>query len=138
MVAGDDGAEEKEFWGESLFRIVIPLPNVPQSTVLGHCLAAGLASGSQLEVLQVTAPGVPDLPAATPHFVAHPRGSACFQLPNSVCVWVLNNLSTKHLEKRPSVYCGLCGIKMMMGANSNDRVSKHAMVDWWRVCDGCG
>ena len=89
MVVGDDGAEEKEV-GESLFRISfrigMPLPNVPQSTVLGHCLAAGFASRSQLEVLQVTTPGVPDLPAATPHFVAHPVGSACIQLPNSVGV----------------------------------------------------
>ena len=58
--------------------------NIPQSTVLGHCLAAGFALKSQLEVLQVTAPGVPDFPAATPHFEAHPIGSACFQLPNSV------------------------------------------------------
>ena len=90
MVAGDDDAEEKESWGESLFRIVIPLPNVPQSTVLGHCLAAGFASGSQLVESQVTAPGVPDLPAATPHLVAHPLGSACVQLPNSVaCVKII-------------------------------------------------
>ena len=83
--------EEEEVCGGSLFTIAftidISVSNVPQSTVLGHCLAAGFALRSQLEVLQVTAPGVPDLPAATPHFVAHPRGSACFQLPNSVgCV----------------------------------------------------
>ena len=89
MLAGDDGAEEKEV-GESLlrilFRIGIPLPNVPQSTVLGHCLAAGFASRSQLVESQATAPGVPDFAAATPHLLAHPRGSACFQLPNSVGV----------------------------------------------------
>ena len=85
----------------SPFMIGISVPNVPQSTVLGHCLAAGFALRSQLEVLQVTAPGVPDLPAATPHFVAHPRGSACFQLPNSV--GVLNNLSTKSLTRDPSI-----------------------------------
>ena len=90
MVVSDDGGEGEGgvcvcacVWG-SLFTIGIFVPNVPQSTVLGHCLAAGFVSGSQLEVLQVTAPGVPDLPAATPHFVAHPLGSACFQLPNSV------------------------------------------------------
>ena len=41
-------------------------------------------SGSQLVVLQLTAPGFPDLPAGTPHLLAHPLGSACFQLPNSV------------------------------------------------------
>ena len=86
--------------------------NSPQSRVAGHCLAAGFVSASQLVVLQLTAPGVPDLPAATPHFVAHPLGSACSHLPNSV--GGLNNLSTKHLLTRdPSVYCGLCGIKMM-------------------------
>ena len=78
----------------------ISVPNVPQSTVLAHCLAAGLVSALQLDESQVTAPGVPDLPAATPHFVAHPLGSACFQLPNSVGGWPLNNLSTKHLDKR--------------------------------------
>ena len=86
MAVGDDGAEGGG--GQSLFMIGISIPNVPQSTVLGHCLATGFASGSQLEVLQVTAPGVPDLPAATPHFVAHPLGSACVQLPNSGCVHV--------------------------------------------------
>ena len=86
IVAGDDGAEERG-GGGSLFTIDISVPNVPQSTVLGHCLAAGFALRSQLVVSQVTAPGVPDLPAATPHFVAHPLGSACFQLPNSVGGW---------------------------------------------------
>ena len=75
------GCRRERGGGESLFTIGIPLPNVPQSTVLGHCLAAGFALISQLAVLQVTAPGVPDLPAATPHFVAHPVGSACVQLP---------------------------------------------------------
>ena len=39
--------------------------------------------GSQLEVLQVTAPDVPDAPALTPHFVAQPRGSPCIQLPDT-------------------------------------------------------
>ena len=76
--------QEAELAVVSVFTIGISISNVPQSTVLGHCLAAGFALRSQLEVLQVTAPGVPDLPAATPHFVAHPLGSACFQLPNSV------------------------------------------------------
>ena len=83
MVATNDGAEEGG-GGGPLFTIGISVPNVPQFTVLGHCLAADFVSGSQLVVLQVTSPGVPDLPAATPHFVAHPRGSACIQLPNSV------------------------------------------------------
>ena len=67
MVATDDGSEEGG--GGPLFTIGISVPNVPQFTVLGHCLAADFESRSQLEVLQVTAPGVPDLPAATPHFV---------------------------------------------------------------------
>ena len=66
-------------------RFGIPLAHVPQSTVLGHCLAAGLVSALQLDESQVTAPGVPDLPAATPHFVAQLVGSACLQLPNSGC-----------------------------------------------------
>ena len=62
MVARDNGAEEKGGGGgESLFTIEIPLPNVPQSTVLGHCLAAGFAFRSQLVVLR---PGVPDLLAS--------------------------------------------------------------------------
>ena len=97
----------------------IAVSNVPQSSVAGHCLASGLVSASQLVVLQVTTPGIPDLPAATPHFVAHPVGSACIQLPNSVSV-----------VKRPNI--------KMMGAHSNDRVSKHMLVDWRGVCDGCG
>ena len=65
----------------SLCTIDISVPNVPHLSVLGHCLGLGLVSGSQLNESQVTAPGFPDLPAATPHFVAHPLGSACFQLP---------------------------------------------------------
>ena len=68
--------------------IGLPSSHAPQSTVLGHCLAAGLASASQLVALQLTAPGVPDWQAATPHFVAHPVGSACIQVPNSACVCV--------------------------------------------------
>ena len=64
----------------------ISVSNVPQSAVLGHSLASGFANISQSNESQVTAPGFPDLPAATPHFVAHPLGSACFQLPNSGCV----------------------------------------------------
>ena len=58
--------------------------NSPQSRVAGHCFGPGFVSGSQLVVLQVTAPGVPDLPAATPHFLTHLVGSPCTQLPNSV------------------------------------------------------
>ena len=63
---------------------LMPL-NSPQSRVAGHCFGSGFVSALQL-VLQLTAPGVPDLPAATPHLVAHSLGSACFQLPNSVGV----------------------------------------------------
>ena len=74
--------------GGSLFTIDISASNEPQSTVLGHCVALGLVSGSQLVVLQLTAPGVPDLPDATPHFVAHPLGSACTQSPKE---WVVVN-----------------------------------------------
>ena len=86
MVASDGGAEEGG-GGSVHLRLSYPYQTyVPQSTVLGHCLASGLVSGSQLVVLQLTAPGVPDLPAPTPHFVAHPLGSACTQLPNSVRV----------------------------------------------------
>ena len=43
-------------------------------------------SASQLVVLQLTAPGVPELPAATPHLVAHPLASPCSQFPKSVGV----------------------------------------------------
>ena len=61
--------------------------NSPQSRVAGHCFGPGFVSGSQLVVLQVTAPGVPDLPAATPHLVAHLLALPCNQLPK----WVLKN-----------------------------------------------
>ena len=84
MVARVNGAEEGGGGGSVVFPIDICVSNVPQSTVLGHCLAAGFAFRSQLVESQVTAPGVPDLPAATPHLVAHPLGSACFQLPNNM------------------------------------------------------
>ena len=83
MVAGDHGSAGggggsafSENWHTVL--------NVPQSAVLRHCFGAGLAFALQLGVLHVTAPGVPDWPAATPHLVAHPVGSACFHLPNGV------------------------------------------------------
>ena len=66
--------------------IGISVSNVPQSAVAGHCLAAGLASGSQLGESQVGSPGFPDKPSPTPHFVAHPLGSACIQLPVTVGV----------------------------------------------------
>ena len=68
-------------------RLALLLPNVPQALVAGHCLASGLVFGSQLVVLQVTAPGVPDKPSPTPHFVSHPLGSACIHLPNSLGVF---------------------------------------------------
>ena len=55
--------------------------NIPQSAVLRHSLGEGFVSGSQLDVLQRTAPGVPDAPAPTPQFVAHPLGSSRVQLP---------------------------------------------------------
>ena len=77
--------QEAEAVGGLCLRLA-SVSNVPQSSVLGHCLALGLVPAVQLDESQVTAPGVPDLPAATPHFVAHPLGSACFQLPNSVGV----------------------------------------------------
>ena len=89
--ADDEEAEEEESGGGgrgACSREVHRFQNAPQSTVLGHCLAAGLTSASQLVVLQLTAPGVPDWPAATPHFVAHPVGSACIQVPSSAHVRV--------------------------------------------------
>ena len=45
-------------------------------------------SASQLVVEHVTAPGVPDAPAATPHLVAHPNGSLCTQSPG---IWTCDN-----------------------------------------------
>ena len=85
MVTSDDDAEQKGIVVRvSVCTFGMPVLDVPQSTVLGHCFASGLVLGSQLVVLQVTAPGVPDLPAGTPHLLAHPRGSACIHLPNSV------------------------------------------------------
>ena len=62
--------------------------NGPQSRVLGHCLAEGLVSGWQLDNEQVTAPGAPDWPSPNPHFVEHPRGSSCTQLPGGHAKWV--------------------------------------------------
>jgi len=56
--------------------------HVPQSAVLRHVFRLGLISALQVDVLQVTAPGVP-VPAPTPHRVAHPVGSAWIQLPQS-------------------------------------------------------
>jgi len=55
-----------------------------QSSVLGHSSASGSVFSSQLEVVQVTKPGVPDIPAPTPHLVAHPLGSLCTQSPVDV------------------------------------------------------
>ena len=57
---------------------------LPQSAVLGHIFAAGFVSGSQLELSQVTVPGVPDLPSPTPHVLAHSCGSPRTQLPDQV------------------------------------------------------
>ena len=61
--------------------LTIYYTHIPQSVVLGHCLGLGLVSGSQLVVLHVTVPGVPDAPAATPHLLAHPDGSPRTQSP---------------------------------------------------------
>ena len=61
--------------------------HVPQSSVAGHSFGSGSVSGSQLEVLQVTAPGVPDKPAPTPHLLAHPVGSPHTQSPGMRWVW---------------------------------------------------
>ena len=61
------------------------MDHAPQSTVLAHRFLAGLLAASQLDVLQVTVPGVPE-PAATPHLVAHPLASPCTHLPN-ICMW---------------------------------------------------
>ena len=48
-------------------------------------------------MLQVTAPGVPDLPSATPHFVAQPLGSACIHLPEE---WIVPTNQANKLEKK--------------------------------------
>jgi len=45
-----------------------------QSALLGHCLGSGFVFESQLDVLHLTAPGVPD-------FVSHPVGASCVHLP---------------------------------------------------------
>ena len=84
IAAGDDGAGGGG--GGSVCSPLAPLSNVPQASVAGHGLARGLVSVLQLAESQVTAPGFPDLPAATPHFLAHPVGSRRTQLPNSVVV----------------------------------------------------
>ena len=67
-------------------RLALPLPNVPQALVAGHCLASGLVSGLQLVESQVTVPGVPDKPSPTPHLLAHPLGSFFSQVPITVGV----------------------------------------------------
>ena len=53
----------------------------PHKGVAGHSLGSGFVSGSQIEVVQLTAPGVPDEPAPTPHLLVHPLGSPRVQLP---------------------------------------------------------
>ena len=83
---------------------------VPQSSVLGHVLAAGLVPWSQLDVVQVTAPGVPDLPASTPHFVVHPVGSACIHLPED---WMgSTNQANKLKTTAGTHHYRHCGINM--------------------------
>ena len=68
-----------------------------QTAVLGHSFGVGLVSGSQPDAVQPTKPGVPDLPAATPHFVAHPVGSVRSHVPKE---WdVVNNQGQKNQDK---------------------------------------
>ena len=55
--------------------------NLPQTTGFGHWIATGLVFESQLDVLQVTAPGVPD-------FVSHPVGSPRIHMPEE---WAASN-----------------------------------------------
>ena len=92
------------YWGCS--KLECKCINVPQSAVLGHGFGAGLVSGLQpFDESQVTAPGVPDWPFPTPHFVVtHPVGSACTQLPKE---WdALNNRGEKvETETRHNYRC---------------------------------
>ena len=63
--------------------------NVPQTTGLGHWIGAGMVFESQLDVLQVTAPGVPD-------FVSHPVGSPLIHLPEE---WAASNYQEEKIVK---------------------------------------
>jgi len=54
--------------------VVVAVGVGAQSVYFGHWIATGLVFESQLDVLQVTAPGVPD-------FVSHPVGSSRIHLP---------------------------------------------------------
>ena len=73
--------------------VLVVVVVVVQAFVLGHCFGSGLVSASQLDVVHPTAPGVPDSPAPTPHFVAHPVGSVRIHVPKE---WdALNNHGQK-------------------------------------------
>ena len=57
-------------------------------------------------MLQVTAPGVPDVPAATPHFLAHLVGSAVFHVPKMWGVFN-NNAGGGESEDRVTTFVSL-------------------------------
>ena len=94
VVASDSGCACEVVVGASVHDWQIA-NNVPQSAVLGHCFGKGLLSGSQLEVVQLTAPGVPDKPTPTPHLLAHPRGSPSTQVPMSAWMGIYIYMHTK-------------------------------------------
>ena len=82
--------------------------HAPQSGVLGHIFGDGLVSGSQLDVLHLTVPGVPDnLRNPTPHLPAH-LGSSCTHLPDMIYALVspnqtvLNTLWRKRYRRIPT------------------------------------
>ena len=62
---------------------------VPQASVAAHIFPAGLGAAhlSSLPLLHVTVPGLPDLPAATPHLVAHPVAPPLIQVPGVLRVY---------------------------------------------------
>ena len=62
---------------------------LPQAAVAGHTFPAGLGAAhlSSLPLLHVTVPGLPDLPAATPHLVSHPVAAPLTQVPGVLRVW---------------------------------------------------
>ena len=63
--------------------------------------------GSQLEVLHVTVPLVPE-PAATPHLVAQPVGSLVTHLPSMACVREINK---RQKEKVDMQFTGNSSVK---------------------------
>ena len=68
-----------------IIMMIISSSTSPNSMADLHIFGAGLVSASQLSVLHLTVPGMPD-PAAIPHSVAHPVGSAGTQSPGSTGV----------------------------------------------------